>query len=246
MKRKIAAIMAADIAGYSKLIADDEEETLCRLASYRAVFDDFIARASGRVFNTAGDAIFAEFPTAVDAVRCAIDVQESLRTRNLAFPSSRHMTFRIGMTIGDVVERVVVVELPRGHTLDEASLPRRVGQGQAVELREAALRSRWQLGGTHHELTLHYQVMLSPPALRALELPPVTLRVKGPARTEELRVDAWPLLVGPLSPPEARLREGLGEMRPDASAPLVDTSAAQARLLAGGAAATHGERALTS
>jgi class 3 adenylate cyclase len=105
MKRKIAAIMAADVAGYSKLIADDEEETLCRLASYRAVFDDFIARASGRVFNTAGDAIFAEFPSAVDAVRCAIDVQESLRTRNLAFPSSRHMHFRIGMTIGDVVER---------------------------------------------------------------------------------------------------------------------------------------------
>ena len=83
MKRKIAAIMAADVAGYRKLVAEDEEETLRRLASYRAVFDDFIARASGRVFNTAGDAILAEFPSAVDAVRCAIDVQESLRTRNL-------------------------------------------------------------------------------------------------------------------------------------------------------------------
>jgi class 3 adenylate cyclase len=105
MKRKIAAIMAADVAGYSKLVAEDEEETLRRLASYRAVFDDFIARASGRVFNTAGDAILAEFPSAVDAVRCAIDVQESLRTRNLAYPPSRHMNFRIGMTIGDVVER---------------------------------------------------------------------------------------------------------------------------------------------
>jgi class 3 adenylate cyclase len=105
MKRKIAAIMAADVAGYSKLVAEDEEETLRRLASYRAVFDDFIARASGRIFNTAGDAILAEFPSAVDAVRCAIDVQESLRTRNLAYPPSRHMNFRIGMTIGDVVER---------------------------------------------------------------------------------------------------------------------------------------------
>lgn len=105
MKRKIAAILAADIAGYSKLVAEDEEETLRRLASYRAVFDDFIARASGRVFNTAGDAILAEFPSAVEAVRCAIDVQESLRTRNLAYPSSRQMHFRIGITIGDVVER---------------------------------------------------------------------------------------------------------------------------------------------
>ncbi len=105
MKRKIAAIMAADIAGYSKLVAEDEEETLRRLASYRGVFGDFITRFSGRIFNTAGDAVLAEFPSAVEAVRCAIDVQESLRTRNLAYPSSRQMSFRIGITIGDVVEQ---------------------------------------------------------------------------------------------------------------------------------------------
>ena len=105
MKRKIAAIMAADIAGYSKLVAEDEEETLRRLASYRSVFDDFIAKASGRIFNTAGDAVLAEFPSAVEAVRCAIDIQESLRTRNLAYPPSRQMNFRIGITVGDVVER---------------------------------------------------------------------------------------------------------------------------------------------
>src|SRR5580704_8005386 len=103
MNRKIAAIFAADIAGYSKLVAEDEEETLRRLASYRAVFDDFITRCGGRVFNTAGDAILAEFSSAVEAVRCAIDVQESLRT--LAYPASRQMTFRIGISIGDVVER---------------------------------------------------------------------------------------------------------------------------------------------
>jgi len=105
MKRKIAAIFAADIAGYSRLVAEDEEETLRRLASYRSVMDDFIARAGGRIFNTAGDAVLAEFPSAVEAVRCAIDIQESLRTRNLAYPSSRQMSFRIGITIGDVVER---------------------------------------------------------------------------------------------------------------------------------------------
>jgi class 3 adenylate cyclase len=105
MKRKIAAIVAADIAGYSKLVAEDEEETLRRLASYRSVFDDFITRFSGRIFNTAGDAVLAEFPSSVEAVRCAIDVQESIRTRNLAYPQSRQMSFRIGITIGDVVER---------------------------------------------------------------------------------------------------------------------------------------------
>jgi class 3 adenylate cyclase len=105
MKRKIAAIFAADIAGYSRLVAEDEEETLRRLASYRAVTDDFIAKAGGRIFNTAGDAVLAEFPSAVEAVRCAIDIQESLRTRNMAYPPSRQMSFRIGITIGDVVER---------------------------------------------------------------------------------------------------------------------------------------------
>src|SRR5215468_2442632 len=105
MKRKIAAILAADIAGYSRLVAEDEEETLRRLESYRSVFQDFVSRFSGRIFNIAGDAILAEFPSAVDAVRCAIDVQESLRTRNLAYPTSRQMSFRIGITIGDVVER---------------------------------------------------------------------------------------------------------------------------------------------
>ena len=93
MKRKIAAIFAADIAGYSRLVAEDEEETLRRLASYRQVTDDFIAKGGGRIFNTAGDAVLAEFPSAVEAVRCAIDIQESLRTRNMAYPPSRQMAF---------------------------------------------------------------------------------------------------------------------------------------------------------
>lgn len=105
MKRKISAILAADIAGYSRLVAEDEEETLRRLALYRAVFDDFIARWGGRIFNTAGDAVLAEFPSSVDGVRCAVDIQESIRARNLAYPQSRHMLYRIGITVADVVER---------------------------------------------------------------------------------------------------------------------------------------------
>lgn len=105
MKRKIAVILAADIAGYSRLIAEDEEETLRRFETYRTVFTEFVERGGGRIFNTAGDAILAEFESAVEAVRCAVDIQESLRARNLAYPPSRHMNFRIGITIGDVVER---------------------------------------------------------------------------------------------------------------------------------------------
>jgi class 3 adenylate cyclase len=105
MKRKIAAILAADIAGYSLLVARDEEDTLARLASYREVFDDFVGKAGGRIFNTAGDSVMAEFSSSVEATRCAIDVQESIRTRNLGYPQSRQMLYRIGLTIGDVVER---------------------------------------------------------------------------------------------------------------------------------------------
>ena len=105
MKRKIAAILVAHIADYGRLVADDEEETLRRMASCRRTVDDYIAIAGGRIFNTAGDAVLAEFPSAVEAVRCAIDIQESLRTRNLAYPGSRQMSYRIGIGIGDVVER---------------------------------------------------------------------------------------------------------------------------------------------
>jgi adenylate cyclase len=105
MKRKIAAVMAADIAGYGQLVAEDAEETQRRLESYRAVFEDFVSRSSGRIVRAPGNAILAEFSSAVEAVRCAIDVQESLRTRNLAYPPSRLMRFRIGITIGDVVEQ---------------------------------------------------------------------------------------------------------------------------------------------
>jgi class 3 adenylate cyclase len=105
MRRKIAAILVAHIADYGRLVAEDEEETLRRLASYRSTADGLIALAGGRIFNAAGDAFLAEFPSAVDAVRCAIDIQESLRTRNLAYPDSRQMSYRIGIGIGDVVER---------------------------------------------------------------------------------------------------------------------------------------------
>jgi class 3 adenylate cyclase len=105
MKRKIAAILVAHIAEYGRLVADDEEETLRRMASCRSATDDLIAIADGRIFNTPGDAVLAEFPSAVDAVRCAIDIQESMRTRNLAYPDSRQMFYRIGIGIGDVVVR---------------------------------------------------------------------------------------------------------------------------------------------
>ena len=105
MDRKITAILAADIAGYSRLVREDGEDTLQRLDSCRAVFRDYITRFGGRIVDMAGDSVLAEFRTAIDAVRCAVDAQESLRTQNSACPPGRQMNFRIGITIGDVLER---------------------------------------------------------------------------------------------------------------------------------------------
>jgi class 3 adenylate cyclase len=105
VKRKMTAILAADIVSFSRLIAEDEEETLGRLTAYRSVFDDFVLRHNGRVFNTAGDSVMREFAIPVEAVRAAIDIRESLRSRNLAYPPGRWLQFRIGISVGDVVER---------------------------------------------------------------------------------------------------------------------------------------------
>src|SRR5262249_43088361 len=105
MKRRISAILAADIVGYSKLVAEDEEETVRRLVIWRTAFDELTTRYGGRIVNTVGDALLAEFPSSVDAGRCAMDVHESIRAGNRAYRASRQMNFRIGITVGDVLDR---------------------------------------------------------------------------------------------------------------------------------------------
>ncbi len=104
MKRTIAAILAADVAGYSRLMAEDEEDTLVRLAAAKVVFTQATARFGGRIFNTAGDAILAEFPSAVEALRAGLAIQAELAERDREAPPQRRVRFRMGLTIGDVVE----------------------------------------------------------------------------------------------------------------------------------------------
>ncbi len=104
MNRKIAAILAADVAGYSRLVAADEEGALRRLVEAQAVFKERVAAYRGRIFNTAGDAILAEFPSAVDATRAALDIQRDMSSRNDGLPADDRFLFRIGLNIGDVVE----------------------------------------------------------------------------------------------------------------------------------------------
>ncbi len=102
-KRKLAAILSADVVGYSRLMGEDERATLDTLQQYRAAMARVIARHDGRVVNTAGDALLAEFQSAVEAVQGAIEVQHALEGRNQELPEHRRMHFRIGVNLGDVL-----------------------------------------------------------------------------------------------------------------------------------------------
>ena len=103
-KRKLAAILSADVVGYSRLMGDDEAATVATLREYRAAIARVIARHKGRVVNEPGDNILAEFPSAVEAVQGAVEIQKVLEGRNLELAPNRRMEFRIGVNLGDVIE----------------------------------------------------------------------------------------------------------------------------------------------
>jgi len=103
VQRKLAAIFAADVEGYSRLMGIDEVGTLRRLTEYREIIDAMIARERGRIFNTAGDSVLAEFPSVVDAVQCAVELQRVLGDENRKTSPAQQMHFRIGVHVGDVL-----------------------------------------------------------------------------------------------------------------------------------------------
>src|SRR5919107_1081674 len=103
--RKMAAILAADVVGYSRLAGADEERTLARLRAVRSdLIDPTIAVHHGRVFKRTGDGALVEFRSALDAVRCAIEVQDGMVERNAGLPDERRIVLRIGIHVGDVIE----------------------------------------------------------------------------------------------------------------------------------------------
>lgn len=103
LERKLVAILAADVAGYSRLMGADEEGTLVTLSGHRALTDALISNHGGRICGTAGDSILAEFASVVQAVQCAIEIQEAVARANDALPDDRRMWFRIGINVGDVM-----------------------------------------------------------------------------------------------------------------------------------------------
>jgi mxaA protein len=136
-----------------------------------------------------------------------------------------------GYQVGDLVARRISVDLPAGWQLDSRSLPQPGARGQALELRRVEAGATSIGNGRRYEIKLEYQVFLSPPVVRTLEIPSFKLVLAGPTRSEELRVEAWPVTVAPLVAVEASPRRGLGELRPDREPPLVATAALTRRLL---------------
>ena len=104
VKRKLAAIFSADVEGYSRLMGDDELATIETLTSYKETMRKLIKQFRGRIVDSTGDNLLAEFASVVDAVQSAVEVQQVLNSKNEALPENRRMYFRIGINLGDVVE----------------------------------------------------------------------------------------------------------------------------------------------
>ena len=102
-RRKLSAILSADVKGYSRLMQDDESSTVQTIKTYREVMTTFIQQYRGRVVDSPGDNILAEFASVVDAVECAEKIQKALKIRNDELPENRKMEFRIGINLGDVI-----------------------------------------------------------------------------------------------------------------------------------------------
>src|SRR5437762_4025877 len=104
VQRRLAAIMAADVAGYSRLMGADEEGTLAALKQLRRdLADPKIKEHRGRIVKTTGDGLLSEFASVVDAVRCAVEVQREMAARNAGVPAERRIDFRIGVNLGDII-----------------------------------------------------------------------------------------------------------------------------------------------
>ena len=103
-QRRLAAILSADVVGYSRLMGEDEEGTLARLKAHRSeLIDVKIAEHRGRVVKSTGDGILIEFASVVDAVRCAVEMQSGMDTRNSDIPQDRRIDLRVGINLGDII-----------------------------------------------------------------------------------------------------------------------------------------------
>ena len=145
MERKLTAILSADVKGYSRLMGEDDEATIRTLTAYREVMTSLIQHHHGRVVDSPGDNLLAEFASAVNAVQGAVAVQKELKAKNSELPSSRWMEYRIGVNLGDVIKgktmkiEEVSRELVTTFTLSRAAL----GRLERKELSYGYIVLRW-------------------------------------------------------------------------------------------------------
>ncbi len=153
----------------------------------------------------------------------------------LVLQVTAHEPRAYGYQVGDVLRREMLIQVPTGLVLDEASLPRASTRGAAIELRGVALSHEPLPGGQQQRLLLDYQVFLAPKEVRTLEIAPISLRyvgagLAGSGREQLLRIDAWPVTVAPLLPQTVSSRQGLGDLQPDVPPPLINLAPVLHRL----------------
>src|SRR6202051_2498289 len=188
VERRLAAILAADVAGYSRLMGVDEEGTLAALkASRREIVDPEIAEHRGRIVKTTGDGALVEFASAVEAVRCALEIQRAMAGRNADVPDNRRIEFRIGINVGDVI-------------IDEGDI---YGDGVNIAARVEALASPGAICLSENA----YQQIKGKLALEVSDMGEHQLKnIAQPGRVFGVRLDgtpALPLLALP-GPPRCR------------------------------------------
>ncbi len=194
MERRLAAILAADVVGYSRLVGEDEEGTLRALRACREVIDRLVASHHGRIFGSAGDSVIAEFISPVEAVRCAVDIQRDLETRDADISENQRMRFRIGVNLGDVV-------------VDGDDL---MGEGVNVAARLEGLAEPGTVnvsGSVHEQVKNKLDVgfdFLGPQALKNIVEPVPVFRVRLEPRSSPSQLAASETPPEPLALPEKR------------------------------------------
>jgi len=174
MERKLAAILSADVKGYSRLMGEDEEATIHTLTAYREVMATLIQQHRGRVVDSPGDNLLAEFSSVVDAVRCGVEIQQELKVKNAGLPEQRKMEFRIGINLGDVAvegERLCGDGVNIAARLESLAEPGGIciaGKVQSSKARQVGIAHRaWVVGGVGGLLLIAGTVI----AVRYLSLP---------------------------------------------------------------------------
>ena len=200
--RRLAAILSADVQGYSRLMGEDEEATLHTLTTYREIMTALIQQHRGRVVNSPGDNLLAEFDSVVEALSCAVSIQEELKKRNAQFPPHRQMEFRIGLNLGDVL---VEEEQIYGEGVNIAARLEGLADGGGICI------SGTVYDQVENKLALHYQY-LGEQAVKNIAKPIRVYRVQlesaVPAVNEESALPDYsrvPLAISPVRPGTVRL-----------------------------------------